>query len=137
MCQQLLSEQPAHWLKFAVRDGHADLVGKLMEGHLELLQAMCDEFVSAPYVSLEVACELIKLGLRPTYEQIVVKARQGVRGVYIWACAFQQLQLPSGLPPQAEALCCNQPLVRDFGLPPKPSVIFFLCVILKQPLLLS
>lgn len=115
-CSHCLSAQRTHWLKVAVRNGHAQAVSRLAEDQLDLLPAVSNELFSTPNLSLEVACERITLGLSPTYEQIAAHARQGVPGVYIWARAFRQLQRTSGMPPQAAALCYDQALVGLVGL---------------------
>jgi hypothetical protein len=116
-CLHLISSQRPHWLRKAVKDGQAQAINWLLQGHRQLLRTEADDLLSTPNVSLEVASELLKLGLRPSYEQIVAKARQGVPGAYIWPCAYRQLQLQSGVPLEAEALCCGEALVSSCRAP--------------------
>ena len=110
-CAQLLASRQPYWLRRAVIDGDAQAIGGLLQGQADLLHAVGDELLSTPNVTLAVACELITLGLRPGYVQIGAIARQGIPGVYVWAAAYRQLQVPSDVPVQAQALCSGEDMV--------------------------
>jgi hypothetical protein len=107
-CLDLISSQRPYWLQRAVKDGQAQGISWLLRTQPQLLDIMADDLLSTPNISLEVASELVSLGLRPSYEQIVAKARQGVPGAYIWPRAYRQLHLQSDVPLRAEALCCGE-----------------------------
>ena len=64
-CSDLLTSQRPYWLENAVQDGHIQAVSHLLHGQLHLLHDMADELLSVPNLRLEVACELLRLGLRP------------------------------------------------------------------------
>ena len=113
-CAQLLESRQPYWLRRAVNDGHAQAIGGLLQGQADLLHAVGDELLSTPNVTLAVACELITLGLRPTYVQIGARSKQGIPGVYIWAAAYRHLQVPSDVPLQAQALCSGEALVSGY-----------------------
>jgi hypothetical protein len=119
-CLHLISSQRPYWLQRAVRDGQAQGISWLLQREPQLLQTMADNLLSTPNVSLEVASELLILGLRPSYEQIVAKARQGVPGAYIWPCAYRQLELQSDVPLPIEAMCCGEGVVSSSALKLNP-----------------
>jgi hypothetical protein len=112
-CLHLITSQRPCWLQKAIQDGQAHAIKWLLQDQPQLLHVMADDLLNTPRVSLEVASELLTLGLRPSYEQIVAKARQGVPGAYIWPRAYRQLQLQSDIPMRAEALCCGEVLVSN------------------------
>jgi hypothetical protein len=109
----MISSQRPYWLQKAVKDGQEQAISWLLQGQPQLLHTMADDLLSTPSMSLEMASELMTLGLRPSYEQIVAKARQGVPGAYIWPRAYRHLQLQSDVPLRAEALCCGEAAVSS------------------------
>jgi hypothetical protein len=114
-CSYLLTSQRPYWLTKAVQGGCIQALSNLVHGNPNVLHNVIDELLSVPNLSLEMACELLNLGLRPTYKQIAGKARQGVTGVYIWARACQQMHLSIGMPPQAASMISGELLVRIVG----------------------
>jgi hypothetical protein len=113
LCLDLITSQRPYLLQRAVQDVHAQAISWLLQDHPQLVQSMADALLSTANVSLEGSCELITRGLKPSYEQIAAKARQGVPGAYIWPRAYRHLQLPSEVPLRAEALCCGEAAVSS------------------------
>jgi hypothetical protein len=63
---------------------------------------------NTPLVPLDLAKQLLAVGVRISYAQLLAAAHSMVAGVEVWVQAQQQLGVLSDIPATAEMICCSQ-----------------------------